>query len=294
MSRRILVPYDGAQQSASALEYALRTFQDDSITAMYVVDLLGDTRVDVDPLDPQRDELEAHGRELLSEATDAAEQMGIEIDTELRIGVPHRDLIEYATEADVDHVVVGGHGQSSVTHPFLGTVSETIVRRAPTSTTVVPVDHDAFDDVDVTEGTVLVPVDDSDQSTRALEYAAAQFPSASITALHVVRLPFEYSTEELEGSAFERLFAGLKERGQSVLDETLAEAAVDGSVDAELTFGKPSQSIVDYALDYQFDQVVMGIHGRSEPARFLTGSVAETVARRASFPVTLVRASADE
>lgn len=294
MPSNVLVPFDGAVQSESALEYAIAAFPEASLTALYVVDVLGDPDVDADPLDVQRDDLERRGRAVLERATELASDAGVEIRTELRIGVPHRDVLEYVVEAEADHVVVGGHGRSPVSHPFLGAVSEAIVRRSPVSTTVVPMDRSEFETVDV-DGTVLVPVDGSAQATAALEFAVEQFPTADVTAVHVVGLPFEYSATELEGSAFERLLSGLTDRGETVLESTLEAADVDDAeIDTALAYGKPPQSIVDYALDYAFDQVVMGIHGRPKTTRLFTGSVAETVARRAGFPITLVRGRADD
>ena len=289
MSRNVLVPFDGAAQSESALRYAIASFPGATITALYVVDLIGDATLDAAPIDDQRDELERRGREILDRAEFIGEDADASVETVLEVGVPHRNVIDYATDQAVDHVVIGGHGRSSTPHPFLGKVSETVVLRSPVTMTVVPLNSTEFESYDPA-GQVLVPVDGSPQSTAALEYAVARFPDADVTALHVVGLPFEYSTDELAGSAFERFLSGLTERGESVLESTIDDAALDGTaVETELTYGKPPQSIVDFATAGGFDQVVMGFHGRSRASRFLTGSVAETVARRASVPLTLIR-----
>ncbi|WP_290815016.1 universal stress protein [Halovivax sp.] len=293
MPAHVLVAFDGAPQSESALLYAFDAFPDASITVITVADVLGDPTIDDDPLAVQRDELEARCESVLAEAESLAADRGREIETAVRLGVPHRDIVEHAAESDVDHVVLGGHGRTSVDHPFLGSVSEAVVRRAPVATTLVPLDPESYRELDL-DGSVLVPVDGSPAATGALEYAVSTFPSADPTALHVVGLPFEYSASELEDSPFKRILAGLTERGEAVLESTVDEAAVgNATVETALTYGKPPQSIVDYALDYAFDQVVMGIHGRPSRRRILTGSVAETVARRAEFPVTFVRRPSD-
>ncbi|MQA30814.1 MAG: hypothetical protein GEU82_13445 [Luteitalea sp.] len=79
-------------------------------------------------------------------------------------------------------------------------------------------------------------------------------------------------------------------------DEVLAElrrvvdAAGAGSADAVLAAeaGDPSRTIVDQAVAIPADLVVMGTHGRSGFERFMIGSVAEKVLRRAPCPVLAV------
>jgi hypothetical protein len=52
----------------------------------------------------------------------------------------------------------------------------------------------------------------------------------------------------------------------------------------------PVQAIVQLASDIEADLVVVGTHGRTGLARFVLGSVAEGVVRRAPCPVLVVRA----
>jgi len=54
--------------------------------------------------------------------------------------------------------------------------------------------------------------------------------------------------------------------------------------------GDPADSIVELAKEMNVDQIVMGSHGRQGLSRLLMGSVAELVIRRASCPVTIVKA----
>jgi len=45
--------------------------------------------------------------------------------------------VEYAEESDVDHIVIGSHGRSGVSRILLGSVAESVVRRADMPVTVV-------------------------------------------------------------------------------------------------------------------------------------------------------------
>ncbi|WP_425607774.1 universal stress protein [Natrinema salsiterrestre] len=48
--------------------------------------------------------------------------------------------------------------------------------------------------------------------------------------------------------------------------------------------GKADSTIVTYAEEHDVDHIVLGSHGRNGLARYLLGSVAESVARRAHDP----------
>jgi len=54
-----------------------------------------------------------------------------------------RAIIEYAKEAHVDIIVVGTHGRGPVSHLFMGSVAEHVVRQAPCPVLVVrPNEHE--------------------------------------------------------------------------------------------------------------------------------------------------------
>ncbi|MFD1564247.1 universal stress protein, partial [Haloarchaeobius amylolyticus] len=66
------------------------------------------------------------------------------------------------------------------------------------------------------------------------------------------------------------------------------------SLETATVSGTAADEIVEYAVEHDADQIVMGSHGRSLPARLITGSVAERVARRSPRTVTLIRGSPTE
>jgi nucleotide-binding universal stress UspA family protein len=73
--------------------------------------------------------------------------------------------------------------------------------------------------------------------------------------------------------------------------ERVAPAVPVETVVAE---GKPSQEIVRYAEAEGCDLVVMGTHGRGGIDRLLLGSVAESVIRASSIPVTAVPVDSEQ
>jgi len=132
---------------------------------------------------------------------------------------------------------------------------------------------------------VLVPVDGSESAWSALEYAVEHHQSGELTVLHVVDpMRGDYYGDEEAGSPVSRSEELLAEA-----QERLAETPDGLDVETTSVTGKPADAILDYAETNDFDQIVMGSRGRSGLSRLLLGSVAETVVRRSSGPVTVVR-----
>jgi len=139
---------------------------------------------------------------------------------------------------------------------------------------------------------ILVPVDGSPQSERALEHALAEFPEAEITVLNVIDpASAAYDSPMAAGPVgVEEWYENAEEAAENLF-ETARERAREHGTDVASTteVGQPARTITDYADAESVDQIVIGSHGRSGVTRILLGSVAETVVRRAPCPVTVVR-----
>ncbi|SDF19857.1 Nucleotide-binding universal stress protein, UspA family [Halorubrum xinjiangense] len=147
---------------------------------------------------------------------------------------------------------------------------------------------------------ILVAVDGSEEAAEALGFAAAEWPDADLTALHVIN-PADSATGADGGfpGASDQWYASAKQRGERVLAE--AADAVDREVETRLEVGRPTKTILGVAggekpvgedgddPDEPFDHVVLASRGRTGLSRVLLGSVAEGVVRRAEVPVTVVR-----
>lgn len=139
---------------------------------------------------------------------------------------------------------------------------------------------------------ILVPIDDSDRSTTALEFALDTHPEETIVALHVID-PAEYPSGGIEAGTvvdFERFREEYEAQGERLLEgaESLASEA-DVEIETVLETGRPARTIVSYADTEDVDHIVMGSRGRTGASRILLGSVAEAVTRRSPVPVTVVR-----
>ncbi|GIW44433.1 MAG: hypothetical protein KatS3mg077_1715 [Candidatus Binatia bacterium] len=135
---------------------------------------------------------------------------------------------------------------------------------------------------------VLVPVDFSAPSRRALELALAWFPEAEVTVLHVIDTEFAERVDS-EGIAT-RAQVVQRLRGQADAElRGLATEIAGGRFESMVVEGSPFVEIVKLARDLDVDCIVMGMRA-SEPGlgELLTGSTAERVLRASHCPVICV------
>ena len=131
MYDRILVPTDGSDAADRAFEQALdlaRTY-DAEMHVLHVVDVSA-LAGEFDAM-TVIDQLEASGEELTDRLRKRADEVGVSVETEVVEGVPHRTLLDYADENDVDLVVMGTHGRTGLERYLLGSVTERVVRKSP-------------------------------------------------------------------------------------------------------------------------------------------------------------------
>lgn len=142
---------------------------------------------------------------------------------------------------------------------------------------------------------ILVPIDFSDHSRKALQYAipfAKQF-NASIDLVYVVE-PTIYPADFSFGQVgFPNVEDELRKRGSEEL-ESLMKHTIKGAVQARkaILSGKASYEINEYAKKKKMDLIIIATHGHSGFEHALFGSTAEKVVRKAPCPVLVVRTGA--
>ncbi|EMA45963.1 universal stress protein [Halobiforma nitratireducens] len=137
---------------------------------------------------------------------------------------------------------------------------------------------------------VLVPYDGSSAARAALEYACDRFSDDELTLLYVMEPMADYSRHRsFPGYRTEDQHSNERDKGEHVLESALETVPDDVSATTALAAGEPGDAIVRYADENAPSHVVIGSHGRDSVARYLLGSVAETVVRRSVVPVTVVR-----
>jgi nucleotide-binding universal stress UspA family protein len=141
MPDTVLVAVDGSPLAERALTYAIETFPEASITTIYVInplDAVIDAEVGGLPVaENWYDNAKERATGIHETATTLAAERGIELDTATEVGKPARSILEYAADNDIDQVVVGSHGRSGIDRTLLGSVAETVTRRAQIPVTII-------------------------------------------------------------------------------------------------------------------------------------------------------------
>jgi len=223
-----------------------------------------------------------------------AERRGIAVATRVATGIPSEEVITAAQAEDSDLIVVGTRGKTGLAHVLLGSTAERVIRGGPCPVMTVRTEPaDAEDDGalsrPVTLERILVPIDFSDCSLDALEYAVvvAQQAKASLMLLHVLE-PVSYGLDFTLGHS--RTREQIRESWTKRLEELASSHRYsDVPMESQLRGGSPADSILDSAKTLPCDLIVMGTHGRRGISHTISGSVAEAVLRKSRCPVIAVR-----
>ncbi|MDZ7363270.1 MAG: universal stress protein [candidate division KSB1 bacterium] len=200
-------------------------------------------------------------------------------------------ILAYAKENDIDLIVMGTHGRRGLGHLFLGSVAEEVVRLS-----VAPVltirEREEPKPVTMMKQ-ILVPLDFSNFSQRALQYAReiAGFYNARLQLLHVIQdfIPptFYLAAAASLSRVTPELKLKIKEAMEKLFEETAGPAV---TAEYHVIEGYAAHDIVDFAQENNSDLIVIATHGRTGIEHMLMGSVTEKVVRRAPCPVFTVRA----
>ena len=188
--------------------------------------------------------LDQEGQKIVAEAKAVFAEENVEAKTELLHGDDVADTISEFAE-NFDLIVMGAHGEKQKDPYTLGSVTEKVITHANCPIMIVKRTSALSN--------MLVCVDGSEPSTRALKYAAspAEKMGLKITLLNV-------QEERLHKSSLDVA----KELGETVFATSLN--AIEGEkakVEKTLEFGAPSDRIVEVAQKGGYDLIVLGTRG---------------------------------
>ena len=135
---------------------------------------------------------------------------------------------------------------------------------------------------------ILLPNDGSEASMRALEQVLQSGIAGLELHLLNIQLPVDGNVRTFVNA--EALNAYHREEG--LADLAAARAQLDAlgvTYQQHVLVGHPADMIRRFADENDFDEIVMGTHGRTGLLQLLMGSVASEVSAKAATQVTLVR-----
>jgi len=127
----ILVPTDGSEGTNKAVEHALDIAEKYDATA-HVVYVVNTSAYSTLPADSNWESitaaLEDEGKEATGEIVEEMRNADVNAMPSVEEGIPHKTILEYAENNDIDLIVMGTHGKSGLDRLLLGSVTEKVVR----------------------------------------------------------------------------------------------------------------------------------------------------------------------
>src|SRR3990167_4726001 len=217
----------------------------------------------------------ATARERLQTEADALHaRYGVNVDDRLVIGALITEIRTVADELATGLLVCGARGESLLRHMLLGSTAERMLSNTTRPLLVVKqAPHQAYK-------TVLVPVDFSASSIRAIRQARMVAPQSQLVVLHVFEVPFEghlrYANVD-EDTINRYRVAALQEASQRL--QTLCQDAGLSAADSRQVViqGAPATRILEQEMEQDSDLIVLGKHGENALENLLLGSVTKQV-----------------
>ena len=140
MYEHILIPYDGSDEARKGAEHAveLAAAVGATVHALYVIDLPGAPRTVYvrDDEEELRQEYSQYGEEVTGELAGMANERGLEAVTAIKSGAVHEEIAGYASENEIDLVVMGTAYRGTI-RGLIGSTTEKVVRSSEVPVTTV-------------------------------------------------------------------------------------------------------------------------------------------------------------
>ncbi len=289
--RRVLVPLDGSELSASIIPHARRLAGPDG-ELILVHDVVNTAR---DPETGERSECAALdlSQDYLDEQANLLRVDGVNVRAEtLVIFDVARGIDDAARIFNADMMACATHGRRRLGRLFRGSVAWNAMAHSP-----VPVllrhseDSDGWDPSPVIERRIMVPLDGSEYGDRALPLAAelAKEWDAKVYLTQVVPDPYPSGPNGAHGMMpldIRRDMHEVKNR----LNELAAR--FPGDTQTHVSCGKVPDELVEDVDAWGITDIVMTSHGRTGLSRVIVGSVADALIQRLHCPIIIIPALA--
>lgn len=210
-------------------------------------------------------------------------------------GKPHEQIVEFASEQDIDLIVMPTHGRAGVDRLLAGSVTERVLRQSQAAVVAVP---PGVGSGGLAAGPVMLATDFSAPSDQALPAAVAMARALGVALqlVHVVRLApvGEYG----QGWRFPVLPADIEQAEVAAAEQELELRTRRGRdaglmVSSRLLRGtQPSLDLAEAAVAAGASLVVVASHGDSAVARAMLGSTSEKLVRISRTAVAVIRPQA--
>lgn len=286
---RILVASDGSLSATAATVTAVHFPWPAGTRAYGVVARDPDTNEEWPAAQPALDQAI---RSTAESTTNALVRRWSDVRVRIADGPPAAAIIAAAKRARADVIVTGWRGHGAVQRLLAGSVSRNVVRAAPCSVLVV---RRAVRNV----LNIVVGVDGSEQSVRAVEFATRLQPpkGGRITLVTAVPMMSDPSNPLLPSAIRQSAatgVAGINKRRIAAAREQLQGLAngprnAGWHVSTAIKSAAPLRALLTAVSDTDAELLIVGATGATQLRRLLIGSVAQGALDRSPVPVLIVR-----
>lgn len=203
----------------------------------------------------------------------------------VKMGREDEVITRYAKEKKFDLLTIGAHGNYYFHEYFLGTTAEAVVKNSPCPVLIVK------GKPDFRYNKILIPIDFSSASQKALEFACKFFPKSAIKIIHVEDLWFDKNKnrpsllKRREGLLRKEMFALVEKKIHKFLKKCKTH---NHEITYSIRGGYPAIVIAEEVKKQKIDLVVIGTRGQTKLQYLMIGSVAERVLRKVSTDIIAV------
>lgn len=214
---------------------------------------------------------------------------GVETEVVIRTGEAGEEILKAAAEIGARQLVIATHGRSGIGRWFYGSTASHLLRHAEIP--VVAVGPHALErpKVEITVKHVLLPLDGSELSEKAIPVATALAGAfgARLSLVRVVRWAVQAYPYTLPDAYLPQVDQELEAGAKTYLQRKESEIK-DVEARAFVVRGAVAEGLLEFIDKEGADFVVMTTHARGGLARMALGSVADRMLQ-APVPVMLVR-----
>ena len=300
--KTILVPIDFSKSSAPAIQVAKDLARRFSASIhlvhvhefFYPMDLLAPVPMSVATFRDDAATRRIRRLKILAKRNDLAAE-----NCHFMTGVPtFHEICSLARRIAADLIVMPTHGYTGLAHLLGGSTAERIVQHAPCPVLVArgassgkinraTIDGNALRSID----TILVPVDFSEASFQAIEYAIefADRVAARLIVFHAVNLAESFTVNGYGMYDVEALEEAARRDAESQMQKFVGLAKFHRvQFETVVRIAPAVSEISALAQERDVDLIITATHGRTGLKHLLMGSIAEHVVRHAPRPVLVV------
>jgi nucleotide-binding universal stress UspA family protein len=292
MYEKILVPLDGSELAEVALPYVaeLAGRLGSQIILIYVNDSGEAAHLRISHFYMQR----------IGDDTKRAAKMYVKkpgeketnVSSEILVGYPAEEIVDYADKADVSLIVMATHGRSGIRRWSLGSVADKVVRSTNRPIAIIRAKgaHPAVRDKGMFNR-ALVPLDGSKQGEAVIPYIEelASRLKTEVTVLQVLS-PDWFVDAADQVKQLQLLRTSSKDYVKRVATQLNQKGITTRAEVREVKMDTVAEEIIKGADEVNADVIAMSTHGRSGFSRWAFGSVADRVLQGGNTPLLLVRA----